>query len=164
MADIANHHFMAGLWKEAVVYAKKSLQLNPERFDLNFFLGEAYRMGSFIPEALDAYTTLFDKGAMSEDIQEKLLSADPLLTFLKTESSLLLIFRAESRTRFAGKVEGNTKIKDVVKGLWAPRDTVKFLKNRLSFNLELRGGQIRTLEIKTSKGCDYFIDLKIKRL
>jgi len=161
MAGIANRHFMAGLWKEAVVYAKKSLQLNPGRSDLNFFLGEAYRMGSFIPEALDAYTTLFDKGAMSEDIQEKLLSADPLLTFLKTESSLLLIFRAESRTRFAGKVEGNTKIKDVVKGLWTPRDTVKFLKNRLSFNLELRGGQIRTLEIKTSKGCDYFIDLKI---
>ncbi len=161
IAAIAHRHFNNGQWKEAIVYAKKSLHLNPERIDLHFFLGELYRKDGFIPEALDAYIAPFDKDAMSENIQEKLLSTDPLLTIYKTESSLVLIFRAESRTRFAGKVEGNTKIKDVVKGFWTQRDTVKFLKNRLSFDLELRGGQIRTLEIKTSKKCDYFIDLHI---
>jgi len=161
IAAIAHRHFNNGQWKEAIVYAKESLQLNPERFDLLFLLGELYRKDGFIPEAFETYSSLFDRDAMSEDIQEKLLSADPLLIFFKTESSLVLIFRAEGRTRFAGKIEGNKKIKDVVKGLWTPRNTVKFLKNRLSFDLELRGGQIRTLEIKTSKRCDYFIDLRI---
>ncbi len=53
------------------------------------------------------------------------------------------------------------KIKDVVKRLWTPKDTVEFLKNKSSFDLELSGGQIRTLEIKTSKKCEYSIDLRI---
>jgi len=158
---IANRHFNAGHWKEAIMYIKKSLQLYPKRSDLHFFLGESYRKDSRVSEALDAYVTLFDKDTMSDDIQEKLLSTDPLLAFYKTESSLVLIFRAESRTRFEGQINGNKKIKDVVKGLWTPRDSVKFLKNRLSFDLELSKGQIRTLEIKTSKRCDYSIDLRI---
>ena len=165
IAAIAHRTFNNGRWKEAIVYAKKSLQLNPERSDLQFFLGELYRKDGCIPESLDAFNTLFKRSAMSDDIQEKLLSADPLLTFYKTESSLVLIFRAESRTRFEGQINGNKKIKDVVKGFWTPRDSIKFLKNKLSFDLELSGGQgrgqIRTLEIKSSKNCNFLIDLQI---
>lgn len=158
---IANRYFNAGRWTEAIVYVKKSLEMNPDRSELHFYLGELYRKDGRIPEALDAYNSLVDREILSKDIQEKLMNVDPLLTLLKTESSLFLIFRAERRTRFVGSVEGNTKIKDVVKGSWIPRDTVKFLKNRLSFDLELSGGHIRTLEIKTSKRCDFFIDLLI---
>ncbi|MCJ7581692.1 MAG: glycosyltransferase family 39 protein, partial [Candidatus Aminicenantes bacterium] len=161
IAAIAHRHFNNGQWKNAIVYAKKALEVNPERFDLPFFLGEAYRKDGRVPEFIDIYSTFVKGDALSEKIQEKLLSEDPLLTFLKTESSLILIFRADNRARFEGKVEGRNKIKNVVKGFWTPRDTAEFLKNKLSFDLELSGGQIRTLEIKTSKKCEYSIDLRI---
>lgn len=158
---IANRLSNLGQWEKAIPFVKKSLELNAKRSDLHFFLGELYRKGSRVQEALKAYSTLFDTGNLSGDNKKKLLNTDPLLTFFKTESSLILIFRAESKTRFTGKVEGNTKIKEVIKGFWTPRDTVEFLKNKSSFDLELSGGQIRTLEIKTSKRCEYSIDLRI---
>lgn len=163
-SSIANRLSNLGQWEKAIPFVKKSLELNPKRSDLHFFLGELYRKNGRVQEALDAYITLFDGDSLSGENQKKLLGTDPLLTFIKTESSLVLIFRAESKTRFTGKVEGNTKIKDVVKRLWTPKDTVEFLKNRSSFDLELSGGQIRILEIKTSKRCVYSIDLRINGL
>lgn len=161
IAAIARRQFNNGQWKKAIDFAKKALEVNPERFDLPFFLGEAYRKDGRIPEFMDIYSTFFKGDVLSEEIQEKLRREDPLLTFLRTGSSLILIFRADKRARFEGKVEGENKIKDLVKGFWTPRDTAAFLKNKLSFDLELSGGQIKILEIQTSKKGEYSIDLRI---
>lgn len=159
-SGIANRLSNLGQREKAITFVKKSLELNPDRIDLRFFLGELYRKEGRLPEAFQVYRQTFETDSFSEEMQHRLQSPNPLLIIQKTKTSLRLFFRTEYRIRFSGRIQGDKRIRILDKGQWAPRDTIDILKNKLSFALDLDEGKIRTLVIDASQRNGFLIDLR----
>lgn len=164
LSQVANTSLFDGNLELARSYIKKAVEIDPDSPELGFLLFEIHRKSGRPVEALEDFTRFFYKNSLSPDDREKLLHADPLLIILRKDSAVYFLFRAEKRAIFSGDLTSARKIKGIRTGLAERNDSVRFLKKRLAFRVELSGESVKIMAVTTPEKSELTIDPKVTGL
>jgi len=161
VALIGDGLFIKGDTEKASTLYKKALQLDPQRYDLNFRLAEAYRKGGYLPEAREEYKKTFNLDALSSEILHKIAQSPQLVIIWEKNSVWHLLFRSKQKSIFSGCISGSRKIKDVRKFRFSEEDSLNLKGNEIHFSLKTTKRKIKAFDFIVPKNSRLTFDLEV---
>jgi len=140
---------------------KKILELNPERYDLRIFLGEACRKEGDLARAGAEYKEAFGMRALPADFFHLVKQVPQSLFIWEKDCRCFLTFVTQENAFFSGRIKATQKISGIEKFNFVGDDSLLSSKDRIRFQLNTKKEQVKLISFKIPDNSRLNFDLKV---
>ncbi len=140
---------------------EKVLELDPERFDLWVFLGEAYRREGDLARAGELYRKMLGMPALPPDFFPRLEEVPQSLLFWEKGSDFFVLLMSQEDSVISGRIRSSQNILAVEKVNFVGEDSLLFSRDKIRFQARLNKGQNKLMRFKVPHGARLNFDIKV---